>query len=361
VIFPWCLGKRYRLKGEILKVREAPEPSDLIFENVYITKFTRIWRKCLAYFLGALAVLIGIGVLVTLKITHSNKDLAAWMDFSIYTYTTLIIATTVIIYLITDFLLEGIVINRSKTSFELCKVKFRLHISYLNINAYLVILMYFMVDFSMMQDQLWLTAIILAIIIPLRKVFSTISIRKILLRRRLYRDPHSLAKYSKKEIIEIFTKSQYDFANNLEDTVCFMFLALGFYFIGQLYMIITTMIGLIISICVDKLVMVHLTSPTKIRGSEMGLEFFRVLRWDLRLQLLTIAFVPTRIFPTEVPVSIRILLWVVYGIFMVWEFRSNPRKTWKRQWSKEREETKYVDVAKHFQHTYKEEYPFKIY
>ena len=360
-VFPSCLGKRYRLKGEIGKVKEAPEPSDIIFQRMYVPKIKRVWRKYLAYFLGALAVLMGIGVLISLRITHNNRELATWMNFPIYIYTALIVVTTLIIYLVTDFLLEKIAINRTRSACELGKIKFRMNISFLNINVYLVALMYFMPNFSMVQDQIILTSLILAVLIPLRKIFSVIRLDKIRLRRKLYRDPDFMERYTQNEIIEIFTNPQYDFANNIEDSICYMFVALGFYFIGQLYIVAVTLLGLIISICVDKLVMVYLTSPTSIKGSEMGLEFFRVLKWDLKLQLLTLAFIPNHIFSTGVPVALRITLMVIFGIFMVWDFRGNMRKSWKHKWSKQREGTKYDDVEKYFHHTYKDAYPFKVY
>jgi len=356
---PKSFGKEYKLEDHVLRVKEAPEPTDIIFEKIYVKKSQIYLRRILAYALASIAVLLGIYTIIIVKVDQNEQESG---KRSLIIYSGIIIIMTLLIYATTDFILERIMLHRTKFARELEKIKIRLVITYFSINVYLVVLMYKVKNFTIYNWQVLLTSIILVLLVPLRKVFAALGLQKLWQRRSLYRDENCFHKYTEREIVEIFSKPEYDFANNLEDIMCFMFFCLGFYFIGQIFIVAIILVGLMICVCVDKWVMIKMTSPTRIKGSEMGLEFFRVLRWDVRLQLLTIAFVPSHAFlPEKIPGELSAILIVIFVVFLFWGFRESLRKTWKKQWCKEREETKYSDVQQFFHHRYRDEYPYSIY
>jgi len=355
---PRNIGKDYKFSAHVLRVKEAPEPADIIFEKIYVPKSHIYARRILAYALASIAVALGIYTIINVKV-NQNEDESP--KRSLIMYSSIIIVMTLIIYGTTDLILGKVMLHRTKFARELEKIKIRLVITYFSINVYLVVLMYKVANFTIYNYQVLLTAIILVLLIPLRKVFAALSVQKLWQRRSLYRDENCFHKYTEKEIVEIFSKPEYDFANNIEDIMCLMFFCLGFYFIGQIFIVAIILVGLMICVCVDKWIMIKMTS-TRIKGAEMGLEFFRVLRWDVRLQMLTIAFVPSHAFlPESIPTALSTILIVVFVIFLFWGFRESLRKTWKKQWSKEREETKYSDVEQFFYHKYHEEYPYNVY
>ena len=73
------LVSQYLYKGHFIKVRRAPEPSDILWDNLNYTHSTKFWRKILTTFIVSIMLVIGFLVLLFLKrwlkeIQNTNVD-----------------------------------------------------------------------------------------------------------------------------------------------------------------------------------------------------------------------------------------------------------------------------------------------
>jgi len=359
-LFSGCCGKRYRFKKSIPKVTVAYEPTDIIFENLHIPPINRILREFFVTSVAVSLTAVGIVSIIMLKYAeHNNEDP---LQVPKYVYSIICVLINFTVCQIGDVLIKKVLTRRSVSSKELERVNFRLSLSFLNLNVFYGVLLWLSAGSNEFdyEEQLWITSAILMLAIPIGKAFSFIDVGKICLRRKIMRDPHSVSRYSQKEIIDIFTNPTYDFATSLEDLICYMFLTMGFYIVGGIPLVLMTTIGMYLSILIDKAMMRYFTGPPRIKGAELGLELFSVLRWDIRVQAVTLICLDTSHKWSEVSITLRVTLAVLF-ILLAMSLSSSLLKKWKNKWNKERETIKYTDVEKYFPHTYQQEYPFEVY
>eukprot|EP00330_Aristerostoma_sp_ATCC50986_P011303 CAMPEP_0114581726 /NCGR_PEP_ID=MMETSP0125-20121206/5803_1 /TAXON_ID=485358 ORGANISM="Aristerostoma sp., Strain ATCC 50986" /NCGR_SAMPLE_ID=MMETSP0125 /ASSEMBLY_ACC=CAM_ASM_000245 /LENGTH=146 /DNA_ID=CAMNT_0001774159 /DNA_START=1518 /DNA_END=1955 /DNA_ORIENTATION=- len=143
---------------------------------------------------------------------------------------------------------------------------------------------------------------IFAVTIPFAKLAVAIDPKKIFWRWRLKRNPALIRNMTQKEIIDIYTKPPYDFASNIEDIVYYLFPTLAFYYIADIYLTALCIVGYILALLSDKYIMIKFCSPVTTGGLDLGLEFYRLLAWDIRIQILTLACVPPAIIDEDYPV-----------------------------------------------------------
>jgi hypothetical protein len=363
----WCCckkkWKRYKLKKTIPTVYYAPEPGDLIFENIHVPMFKRVWREILVYSVGVILVASGIVTIILLRIAYGFE----YNDPSIfkkYIFSGICAGISLIIFFVADILIGKIIRNqRSSLAYESMMLYIRLN--FLNFNLFLCVLMNLATEshLEFFVDQLLFTMGILILTIPFVKVIKAVAAEVLRKRkfRRLMNRPDIVSRSTQKQIVDQISKPVFNFESNIDDLSCYVFITTGFYFIGILPLVLLGLLGVAISFIIDKWVIVKYTSPVRTKTQSQGLNFFRVLQWDIRIQLLSLASLAPFSTITGFPTGLTVILYSIFGIAMILPLGDSLQRKWLQKWAEGKENVRYQDVSHLFPNTYQGEYPLEVY
>lgn len=135
---------------------------------------------------------------------------------------------------------------------------------------------------------------------------------------------------------------------------------MAFYYIADILLVAICIVGYILALLSDKWIMIKLTSPVSTGGIELGLEFFRVLAWDIRIQILTLALVPPAVIDEDYPVWLRVTISIATVVILLIESTKSLKTTFLKKWLNENKNITYDDAKEGFESNYRDEYPFTV-
>jgi hypothetical protein len=354
-----CINtKLYKFIQKFPTVSKLPEPEDMAYENLHHSKKWIYSVELIVYSIGLAMVGGGIVAIIILKVNSLNDQPIPHILTS-----GLCVTINACLNFFGDLLFANM-IRKKKSSLDYERLTFFKRLNFLNFNVYFCVLMVISGQIELFIEDILITSCLLIFSIPIVKVITVTA--KGLIRRfklnRLRSQKEILTKYTKEEICQIISKQHFDFPSSVGDLSTYMFICSGFYFVAQVPLVLLAMASLILNIIVDKWLILNYTAPVQIMSPNQGLNYFSLLKWDIRVALLPLGFAFFLFgMNNNSTQAVYVFMFIFFGISMVLPLSVNLQEKWKSDWADSRKFVKYGEVAGKFKDTFQKRYPIDVY
>ena len=263
-------------KGNLLSTREAKEPQDMIFEQLYYPTINRVIRTVIAYLLSIIIIFFGLNTLGALQLwIRVAKDPETMFD-------RLKSTTFILRALVLSFFLgrsyryaNSLLIYGSHSAYD---------VGCLNYSIFSSFAIYVVVQciIAFRNKQVWLNQLIQVLFIYLLqrvmlKAASIVSIWDSIQNGRMVIGTRLLS-FTFQKLNEMYSK--FDFMDGISTALPVLLVGFAYMAISPFILLPLIVVTLYIFAIVDKYRMIKWCAPMRLRSPDYILRAFKIYKWD---------------------------------------------------------------------------------